>query len=99
MGTLSKYAGVESVALELPDGACYGDLLDVLGSRYCGGFPDKCWNRQKNEFVKPVSAIGSNGDIESRDTPLSDGEEIHVLIPVSGGVESVERRMMWRRYW
>lgn len=85
MGTLSKYAGVESVNIELRDGALYSDLLNELGARYGDKFPEKCWDAEKNEFVKPISAIGSRGDIEERDTPLADNDEIHVLIPVSGG--------------
>lgn len=91
MGTLARYAGADSVTLELPDGARYGDLLDELGPRYCGGFPDNCWDKRTNEFRKPISAIGSRGDIESRDTPLVDNEEIHILIPVSGGAKPSSR--------
>ena len=85
VGTLSKYPGVESVEIELLDGARYGDLLRELGARYGDKFPRKCWDTSKNEFVKPISAIGSKGDIETTDTPLSENEEIYFLIPISGG--------------
>jgi len=85
MGTLSKYAGVDSAEIELRDGARYGDLLSELGKRYCGNFPRKCWDPDKCEFERPISAIGSTGDIETRDTPLTQNEEINFLIPISGG--------------
>lgn len=88
MGTLSNYAGVESVEIELPDGALYDDLLRELAARYGGKFPKKCWDAERGEFIKPISAIGSNGDIETRDTLLSENEEIHFLIPVSGGMRT-----------
>ena len=85
LGTLGKYAGVESVDIELDDDACYGDLLKVIGARYGDKLPKKCWDSEKIEFIKPINAIGSNGDIEERDTPLAGHQEIHFLIPISGG--------------
>ncbi len=85
MGTLSRYTGAESVELELPDGARYEDLLREIDARYGGGFPEKCWNSEKKEFVKPIAAIGSNGDIEEKDAPLAANDEIHILFPISGG--------------
>lgn len=85
MGFLAGYAGTDSIELELPDGARYDDLLQELSLRYGDKFPKKCWDSEKNEFIKPISAIGSNGDIETRDTILSENEEIHFLMPISGG--------------
>jgi molybdopterin converting factor small subunit len=88
LGTLSRYTGVESVDIELADGSLYGDLLAELDKRFGTKFPDKCWNRETKEFVKPISAIGASGDLDAKETPLSDNEEIHVLIPISGGCEN-----------
>lgn len=85
LGVLSKYAGVESVDIELDDGACYADLLQEIGARYGDKLPRKCWDSEKVEFIKPINAVGSNGDIEKRDTPLAGHEEIHFLLPISGG--------------
>ncbi|MBI4831433.1 MAG: MoaD/ThiS family protein [Candidatus Lindowbacteria bacterium] len=92
IGTLSKYAGVDSVSLELRDGACYGDLLDELGALYGAKFPKQCWDADKCEFKPPISAIGPDGDIETRDVPLPEDAEIHFLIPVSGGKEQIRRK-------
>ena len=85
LGTLSKYTGAELVEIELDEGARYGDLLAELNRRYGDKFPAKCWDKEKCDFVKPISAIGSNGDIEARDTPLAGHDEINILIPISGG--------------
>jgi molybdopterin converting factor small subunit len=85
MGTLSKYAGVESVDIDLDDDACYGDLLEEIGRRYGDKLPKKCWDPDKVEFIKPINAIGSNGDIEERDTLLAGHEEVYFLLPISGG--------------
>jgi molybdopterin converting factor small subunit len=84
-GFLSTYAGTDSIELELPDGARYDDLLKELATRYGSKFPERCWDSGKKEFKKPISAIASSGDIETRDTLLSDNEEIHFLMPISGG--------------
>jgi molybdopterin converting factor small subunit len=85
LGVLSNYTGVETVEIELRDGACYGDLLVEIAKRYGAKLPERCWDPEKNEFRKPFSAIGSKGDIEERDAPLAGHEEIHFLMPVSGG--------------
>jgi molybdopterin converting factor small subunit len=85
LGTLGKYTGVESVDIELDDDAVYGDLLHIIGKRYGDKLPKKCWNQEKVEFIKPINAVGSNGDIEERDTPLAGHTEIHFLLPISGG--------------
>jgi len=85
LGTLSRYTGAESIEVKLKDGARFGDLLDELNKRYGKKLPPKCWNKEKAEFIKPVSAIGSAGDLEARETPLAANEEIHILIPISGG--------------
>ncbi len=87
LSMLSGYTGVESVEIELGDGACYGDLLKEIAARYGDKLPERCWDAEKSEFIKPISAIGSSGDIEHRDTPLANHEEIHFLMPVSGGAK------------
>ncbi len=85
MGILPNYTGVETVEIDLDDDARYGELLAEIGARYGDKLPDRCWNSEKNEFRKPFSAVGSNGDIEERDTPLAGHDEIHFLMPISGG--------------
>ena len=86
LGVLSKYTGIETVEFDLGDGALYGDLLEEIGARFGDKLPEKCWDSEKVEFIKPINAIGSSGDIEERDTPLEGHEEIHILLPISGGM-------------
>ncbi len=85
LGMLSNYTGVESIEIELGDDASYDDLLNEVADRFGDKLPERCWDQDNKEFIKPITAIGSNGDIEKRDTPLAGHEEIHFLMPVSGG--------------
>ena len=85
LGMLSNYTGVESVDFDLNDDAVYGDLLEEVAARFGDKLPKRCWSASRKEFKKPINAIGSNGDIEERDTPLAGHDEIHFLMPVSGG--------------
>lgn len=85
LSMLSNYTGVESVDIDLDDDARYEDLLAEVAARFGDKLPERCWDADKGEFKKPISAIGSNGDIETRDTPLAGIDEIHFLLPVSGG--------------
>ena len=85
LGMLSNYTGVESVEIDLDDDARYKDLLAVVAARFGDTLPEQCWNADKGEFKKPISAIGTKGDIEERDTPLAGNEEVNILMPISGG--------------
>lgn len=85
LGMLSNYTGIETLELEFSDDACYADLLKEVGARYGDNLPERCWDSEKIEFKKPISAIGSKGDIETLDTPLAETEEINFLLPISGG--------------
>ena len=95
---LTNYTGVESIDIELGDDARYDDLLAEIAAQYGDKLPEKCWNSKKCEFRKPISAIGSNGDIDERDTPLAGHEEIHFLIPVSGGAKGLKGYPKWRQF-
>ena len=95
---LTNYTGVESIDIELGDDARYDDLLAEIAAQYGDKLPESCWNSKKNEFRKPIAAIGSNGDIDELDTPLAGHEEIHFLLPVSGGAEGLKGTPKWRQY-
>jgi len=85
LGMLSNYTGIESVVIDLEDDARYEDLLAVIAARFGEKLPEQCWDSDKGEFKKPISAIGTKGDIEERDMPLAGNEEVHILMPISGG--------------
>jgi molybdopterin converting factor small subunit len=85
LGMLANYTGVESVDIDLNDDARYDDLLAVIAARFGDKLPQRCWDSDNNEFIKPITAIGTRGDIEERNTPLAGNDEVHILMPISGG--------------
>lgn len=66
---LRERAGTGELELELPDGACVGDALDRLAD-VAGG-------------VRVVMAV--NREYARADAPLSAGDELALIPPVSGG--------------
>jgi molybdopterin converting factor small subunit len=85
LGMLSNYTGVESVDIDLDDDARYKDLLAEVAARFGDVLPERCWDAEKSEFKKPISAIGSKGDIETLETPLEGTDEVLFLLPIWGG--------------
>ena len=66
---LRERAGVNEMELELPDGACVGDALEQLAD-VAGG-------------TRVVMAV--NREYAKADAPLSPGDELALIPPVSGG--------------
>jgi len=73
-GALTSAVGAADEYLELPEGATAGDLVDLVGDRYPGAAP----------ILQRVS-VAVNLETESRDHPLTDGDEVALLPPVAGG--------------
>lgn len=76
---LRELAGASEVEAE---GRTAGDVVDVLSSRY-------------GERFTQIAAVGSvvvNGERGSRATPVSAGDEVALLPPVSGGARKRNRR-------
>ena len=92
LGMLKNYTGVETVEMELDDGACYRDLLTKIAAGFGDKLPERCWDSEKSEFIKPITAVGSTGDIDELDTPLAGNDEVHFLMPISGGRTQDRRR-------
>jgi molybdopterin converting factor subunit 1 len=72
--SLRERAGVDSLEIELPEGATAGQLLERLGvlrPELAGG-------------LRRV-AVAAGQRIVPRDAPLPPGEEVALLPPVSGG--------------
>ncbi len=74
----SDAIGTGELALDLPEGASVADLRALLEPRYPALAP--LWQRL---------AIAVNGAIAKPDIPLSEGAEVALLPPVSGGTEDV----------
>ena len=69
---LRELAGSSQVEAE---GRTAGDVVDILSSRY-------------GERFAQIAAVGSvvvNGERAGRSTPLTTGDEVALLPPVSGG--------------
>ena len=66
-------AGVTRLSIHLAEGATVADLLENLRRLYPGSA------RLEN------AVMVSNGEHISRSAPLSDGQELALLLPISGG--------------
>jgi len=84
IGPLIEYTGQRTVRFPLPEGACYGELLDELERRFGERLPGPMWDREQRLFKRGIIVIGAGRDLDSRETPLIDGEDIK-MIPVLGG--------------
>ena len=84
MGPLAEYTGVRTVRMQLSGRGKYGDLLDEIDRQFGASFPEAIWDRQQRLFKRGILVVGAGRDLDSRETPLKDGEEIK-LVPVFGG--------------
>jgi molybdopterin synthase catalytic subunit len=80
---LREAAGRDEVALELPDGATVGELLGALESHDGVG----------QTLANLPVVIAVNRDYAERERRLSDGDEVALIPPVSGGGEPVHARV------
>jgi molybdopterin synthase catalytic subunit len=80
---LRERAGVDSIELELPAGATVEDAIAALGQTAgLAGVIDRL----------PV-AMAVNRDYAGAETPLSAGDELALIPPVSGGASEVHSRV------
>lgn len=80
LGPARDWAGVAEEAIELHPGATLGDLQRNLAERHRG------WSQRSNVLRYAVN------NVFAPDTPaLSDGDEVAVIPPVSGGSEDTIR--------
>lgn len=84
-GILREKVGGESFEFELSPGATFGDFMVDVGKRFADKFNSDIWNAESNTFNAPIMVVGDKGDLESPDTPLSDGEKIKIVAPLAGG--------------
>jgi len=76
-GILKDWLGASATTLELPDGASVGDLLDRVGEL------------QNAAPALRGIAVSVNAEYATAAHLLSDGDEVGLLPPVSGGTDSV----------
>ena len=84
-GPLADQTGQKISTFDLPEGANYGDLLDNIGQRFSHRFHERIWDPEENSFTAGILVIGAGRDLESRETPLIDGEEIKIVPVFAGG--------------
>lgn len=85
MGPLREFAGGETVELELPQGASYGQALDELDRCLGRRLPDRIWDSSARDFKAGILVMGAGRDLTDRGAVLEDGEEIKVLPMLGGG--------------
>ena len=83
-GPLGEQAGQETVQFDLPKGGTYGDLLNEIGQKFGNQFHERIWDAQENTFKAGILIVGTGRDLDSRETPLNEGEEIKI-VPILGG--------------
>jgi molybdopterin synthase catalytic subunit len=76
---LRERAGAQYVEVELPDGACVGDLLGAMATTPVGALrPGQCVVAINREYAGPQEPVGA-------------GDEVALIPPVSGGEGPVRR--------
>ena len=84
-GVLRQQAGVDELTFELLPGARFGDLLDAIGERLGERLGERYWDEAAREFRPGVTVVGEGRGLDSRDTPIKEGESIRVMPVVGGG--------------
>ena len=76
-GTLKDLFGLEQQPLDVPDGATVQTLLSLLQAQ-----------TSKQSDVWRTLAVAVNREYAGLSTALQDGDEVALLPPVSGGLQS-----------
>ena len=84
-GILGDYFGVPQTELELKSPATRQRLLDELGSRFGPRLPSQLWDHRENRFIPGVHLVGRNGDLDNPESPVVEGDEVNILMPIAGG--------------
>jgi len=85
LGMLKTYTGEDTVIIEFPEQASYGDLMQHIGQRFYGKLPEEIWDEESETFKDSVLAVGEGRDLQSPDTLLKENEEIKILLALAGG--------------
>jgi molybdopterin converting factor small subunit len=83
-GPLSEQTGQVHADFVLPPGATFGHLLKAIGERFGPRFHAGLWDAEQKAFKAGILVIGAGRDLNDREMPLQEGEEIKV-VPLLGG--------------
>lgn len=84
---MNKWVGAAEAEFDLAETARYRDLLAQIGNRFGKQMPAGLWDSKRNAFAESVIAlVGKTGEkIDSLDSPLLPGQEIHFFLMALGG--------------
>ena len=86
LGPFRDQIGLQSMEVELPDGASYRDLLDHIADTMEAKLASWAWDPATRSFTQRVM-VSRNLSLDLRDeaTSLADGDEVIVVPPLAGG--------------
>ena len=84
-GPLARYAGIEKTRLELPEIACFEDLLSEIGRKHGADMPPLIWDAARGRFSHHVIAVREFEHLTDLKEPLNKGEEIKFYLVMLGG--------------
>jgi molybdopterin converting factor small subunit len=83
-GPLSEQTSQGSATFLLNSGATFGHLLEAIGERFGARFHTGLWDAEQKAFKPGILVLGAGRDLNGREMPLQEGEEIKV-VPLLGG--------------
>ena len=84
-GPLAGYAGIEKANIELPESACFEDLLVEIGRRYGSNMPPLIWDAGRGRFTHHVLVMKGLKHLTDLKEPLKNEEEIKFFLVMLGG--------------
>ena len=84
-GPLARYAGIDKTQIELPEIACFEDLLSEIGRRYGPNMPPLIWDADRASFTHHILAMKGFKNLADLKEPLNNGEEIKFFLIMVGG--------------
>jgi len=86
LGPLLDQVGERSLVVELPATGTYRDLLDSIAPKMKEKLADWAWDAERHAFSRRMTVSRNlSADLREETTPLADGDEILVLLPLAGG--------------
>jgi len=84
-GALERYFCSPRLEVELPTGATFRDLLNLVDARWGQQLPSQFWDAETKRFRGSVSVMTANTDVYDDNMFLSDQQELLFLPVLAGG--------------
>jgi molybdopterin converting factor small subunit len=59
--------------------------MNLIDSRWGTQMPAQLWDSEAKRFRGPVTVMMGGNDVHDEGTPLSEQDEVFVLLPLAGG--------------